>query len=262
MSTRVKFTILGSGSSGNCALLETGKVRLLVDAGFSGKQIGLRLETLGLAIEQVDGVLLTHEHGDHTVGLPVLAQRKGVPVYCNEATSSALQRKVPKYSGWRHFRTGELFEIGDVAVQSFPVPHDAYEPVGFSIRAGGWSLGVVTDLGYATRAVTERVRDCEALLIEANYDPEMLRADTKRPWDVKQRIAARHGHLSNEAAAGLVAEIAGGHTKHIFLGHLSQDCNTHELARSCVAASLEQSGCGHVSLHETYQDRPTATLEW
>lgn len=256
-----RVTLLGSGSNGNCTLIETSRIRLLVDAGFSGKQIAARLAGLGLALEDIHGVLLTHEHSDHVMGLPVLANRMKIPVYCNRLTAECLKPELPKFQDWQIFRTGESLELGDLTVDTFPIPHDAYDPCGFVFHRGREAVGFLTDLGHATKLVVERVRASTVLILEANHDVAMLRADTKRPWGVKQRILARHGHLSNEAAAEVAAQIVTDRLRHLFLGHLSEDCNRPELAEQVVRRRLEQMGVFHVRFHETFQGKANCPLE-
>ena len=251
----LKLTILASGSSGNCSLLEVPGLSVLIDAGLSGKRIAERLQAIGKSMVDISAVLLTHEHSDHVLGLPVLANRHHIPVYANKLTAGCLQPLVPKYKDWRIFESGAEIDLGGLRVETFSIPHDAYDPVGFVAHVGKVSAGFLTDLGYATRLVTERVRPVDVLLLEANYDLHLLRQDNRRPWAVKQRIMARHGHLSNDAAASVAEQIVSDRLKHIYLGHLSEDCNTHELAEAAVSGSLSRMGVTHVSLHRTYQDR-------
>ena len=258
----LRFTILGSGSSGNCAYLETEHTRILVDAGFSAKQIELRLASIGRAITDVQAIFLTHEHGDHVCGLPVLAKRHNIPVHCNRLTAEYLQPQMPGFSGWRLFDSGATMELGDLKINSFSVPHDAYDPVGFMFYHALGNIGFLTDLGYATKLVIERVRQARALVLEANHDLQLLQSDTRRPWSVKQRILSRHGHLSNDAAAEVAAEVVTDLMEDLYLGHLSSDCNSPQHARSTVGARLESVGRRHVRLHDTAPDRPCATLEW
>jgi len=256
-----RVTLLGSGSNGNCTLIETPKIRVLVDAGFSGKQIAARLEKLGLGLGDIQAILLTHEHSDHVLGLPVLANRWNIPVFCNRLTAECLKKDLPKFQDWRIFRTGDSLEMGDMTVDTFPIPHDAYDPCGFVFHRGSEAVGFLTDLGHATKLVIERVRSSTALVLEANHDVALLRADTKRPWGVKQRILARHGHLSNEAAAEVAAEIVTDKLRHLYLGHLSEDCNRPELADQVVRARLAGMGVTHVEIHRTYQDQACPSLE-
>lgn len=256
----IKLTILGSGSDGNCSYIETPQTRFLVDAGFSGRQIAQRLASIGRSIDDIDAVFLTHEHTDHVCGLSILANKKQIPVYTNRLTSDFLRERLPHFTNWKLFRTGEIVDLGDVHIETFSIPHDAYDPVGYTVSCGKQKIGFLTDLGYATSLVRERIKDCSVLVLEANHDVALLRADTKRPWSVKQRILARHGHLSNEAAAELAGQIISEKLQHLYLGHLSEDCNRPELARAAVQARLDMLCAHHVSIHDTSQQTPTSTL--
>lgn len=253
----IQFAVLGSGSGGNCAYLETNQTRLLVDAGLSGRQIRQRLLSLGRAPEGLTGILITHEHTDHTQALAVLAAKLQIPVYCNRPTMEALQAQCPVKLDYRLFLTGAAFEVGDVAVETFSVPHDAYDPVGFVLRTAAGAIGVLTDLGHATQLAIQRVRGAQLLVLETNHDVKMLQDDPRRPWSLKQRILSRHGHLSNEAAAEAAAQIASAELQRLVLAHLSADCNRPELARQVVSAALQQVGATHVELHIARQDQPT-----
>ena len=256
-----RITILGSGSAGNCAFLETPQVRLLIDAGFSGKQIVARLAAIGRKIEEVNAVLLTHEHTDHTQGLPVLCKRFEIPVYANRLTAEAVQEEMPELKTWRIFQTGHAFVLGDVTVESFTVPHDAHDPVGFLLRHECGNIGVLTDLGHCTRLVIERVKSANVLMLETNHEEKLLQEDTVRPWSVKQRILSRFGHLSNAAAAEAAAQIAHPGLRHIFLGHLSRDCNRPELAHRAVTTALLNCGARHVHVHTTSQHAANSTVD-
>ena len=255
-----RFTVLGSGSGGNASYLETEQTRLLIDAGLSGRQIRLRLAQLGRSPETLDGILLTHEHTDHTQGLKALCAKLEIPVYCNRLTADELRFKMETRLDIRQFVTGEPFEIGDVVAETFPVPHDAQDPVGFHVKTADGGVGVLTDLGQATRLVLERVRGVSALFIEANYDLNLLQEDTRRPWAIKQRIMSRHGHLANTAAAEAVETLANGTLRHVTLGHLSRDCNTPEIAREAVAAKLGQAGIDSIRIDVSTQAEPTETV--
>jgi phosphoribosyl 1,2-cyclic phosphodiesterase len=255
-----RFTILGSGSRGNCAYLETDEVRLLIDAGFSARQIRTRLATLGRSPESLTGILITHEHSDHVQGLTALAEKLRIPVYCNRLTKDAIEFQLQCRLEARLFATGANFDVGDVNVETFSIPHDAQDPVGFLIRTATANIGFLTDLGHATKLVLERVKPAHALVLEANYDLHLLQEDTRRPWSIKQRIAGRHGHLSNTAAADAAQEIVSADLKHLFLGHLSQDCNRPELALNTVRDRLNGLGALHVQTVVTSQDTPAATL--
>ncbi len=227
----LSLTVLGSGSAGNCSFIATDQCRLLVDAGFSARQISQRLETIGVRPESLDGIVITHEHSDHIAGLAVFCRRFEIPVYANPLTAETLRRGfLAEFPKWNLFMTGGAFSIKDIEIQTFYVPHDAVDPTAFVFTADTGSIGLLTDLGYAPKLALERIRRVHTLVIETNHDERMLQEDTKRPWSVKQRILSRHGHLSNEAAAKLVAEIAGDQLQRVVLGHLSRDCNRPDLA--------------------------------
>ncbi|HZM05669.1 MAG TPA: MBL fold metallo-hydrolase [Candidatus Saccharimonadales bacterium] len=256
----VQLTILGSGSGGNCAYLETAETRLLIDAGFSGRQIRRRLAGIARAPEGLDGILITHEHSDHIAGLAALAVKLQLPVYCNRLTKEAIEAQLQIQINARLFTTGGSFEVGDVTIDTFSVPHDAYDPVGFLLRTCSGNIGFLTDLGHATKLVVERVRCANVLVLEANHDLKMLQDDVRRPWSLKQRILSRHGHLSNEGAAEVVEQIISADLRRLYLGHLSRDCNHPALARQVVGQRLERIGGTHVCVESTSQDSPCPTL--
>jgi phosphoribosyl 1,2-cyclic phosphodiesterase len=256
----VQFTILGSGSAGNCAYLETEETRLLIDAGFSGRQIRQRLATLGRAPESLQGILITHEHSDHVQGLATLCAKLRIPIYCNRLTKEAVENQLQARFDCRVFSTGATFELGDVTIDTFSVPHDAYDPVGFLLRTSAGNLGFLTDLGHATKLVIERVRAANVLLLETNHDLKMLQEDTRRPWSIKQRILSRHGHLSNVAAAEAAGQIVSSELRLVYLCHRSRDCNRPELAHQVVSEHLAQIGASHVRVESTSQDVPCPTL--
>ncbi len=278
----VKFTILGSGSSGNCAYLETDGARVLIDAGFNPRQIRQRLATIGRAPENLTAILLTHEHSDHISGLPGLADKLQIPVYCNRGTQDGTiwafksrwtSKKEPLLAGlegtaalknkmdWRLFNTGASFEINDIQVDTFSIPHDAQDPVGFLLRTPAGNVGFATDLGHMTKLVIERTRTSTVLVLESNHDVKLLQECPHRPWSLKQRILGRHGHLSNEAAADAAAQIISAELKHLYLGHLSSQCNKPEIARRVMGDRLQQIGATHVQLQIAAQDVPAVTLE-
>jgi phosphoribosyl 1,2-cyclic phosphodiesterase len=256
----VQFTILGSGSSGNCAYLETDQTRLLIDAGLSARQIRQRLLGIGRTPENLTGILITHEHSDHVQGLAVLATKLRLPVYCNRLTKEAIELQLQTSLEFRLFSTGASFEVGDLQVDTFSVPHDAYDPVGFLIHTGVCRIGFLTDLGHTTKLVIERVRRANILVLETNHDMKLLQDDVRRPWSIKQRIASRHGHLSNHAAAEAMEQIVSADLQHLYLGHLSGDCNRPELAHATVSQGLLRVGATHVRVETASQDVPCATV--
>src|SRR5207245_2058615 len=243
--------MLGSGSWGNSALVATDHCKILVDGGLSARQLVLRLEHCGVTPDQLDGVLLTHEHGDHVCGLEVLCRKFDVPIYCNALTAEAVRcdGSFERYRNWRIFSTGSEFSVCDVTVQTFPVPHDAVDPLGFAFHAGSSGLGFITDLGYVTKMIVERLRHVQTLVIETNHDEKLLQNDSHRPWPVKQRIQSRHGHLSNTAAASVIEQLLPGKIERIVLGHLSRDCNTPALAFAAVRESISRSGKIDIELY-------------
>ncbi len=238
------FKILGSSSSGNCALLRTGNSKILIDAGFSGKRIGLMLETVGESIDTIDAVFLTHEHSDHAQGVRGLAKRTDLPVFANRDTADAVQGKLVKKVNWQVFQTGTGFQFRDIEVRSFSVPHDAYDPVGFTFNWGELddlisppqSLAWVTDLGHMPEHIKQHIKSVQILVIEANYDEMLLESDERRPWSLKQRIRGRHGHLSNDACFEALSALNGSSSvREVYLAHLSKDCNTVELVQNKFA---------------------------
>jgi phosphoribosyl 1,2-cyclic phosphodiesterase len=257
----VKLTILGSGSAGNCAYLETGETRVLVDAGFSPRQIRQRLATISRVPEKLTAILVTHEHSDHVQGLIGIAAKLNIPVYCNRATKEAFEFQLQTKFNCNLFNTGASFEIGDLLVDTFTIPHDAQDPVGFLLRTAAGNIGFVTDLGHMTKLVLERIRPANVLVLESNHDVKMLQDCPRRSWSLKQRILGRHGHLSNEAAAEAAAHIMSAELKHLYLAHLSSECNRPELARYVMSERLQQIGAAHVQLQLAAQAVPCATLQ-
>ena len=255
-----RLTILASGSSGNSAYLETDEARLLIDAGLSARQIRQRLLGIGRTPENLSAILITHEHTDHTQGLGALAAKLQLPVYCNRLTKEAIELQFKTRFAFRLFATGASFEVGDVLVDTFSVPHDACDPVGFLLRTPSANVGFLTDLGHATKLVIERVRPSHVLVLEANHDVKMLQDDTRRPWSTKQRILSRHGHLSNDTAAQVAQEVVSAELRQLYLGHLSSDCNRPELAQQVVSRTLARLGAIHVRVEATSPNVPGPTL--
>lgn len=229
------FQILGSSSNGNCGLLRTENLRILIDAGFSGRRLHALLHEAEVDPETIDAVFLTHEHNDHAQGIRGLARRPDLPVFANRETAEAVQDTLQRPVNWRIFQTGTAFRFHDLEVRSFSVPHDACDPVGFTF---GWGregdlftpprrLGWVMDLGHIPGHVREHICDVDILVLEANYDETLLENDSRRPWPTKQRIRGRHGHLSNENARELLTGLRDQRhrPREIHLAHLSRDCN-------------------------------------
>ncbi len=233
----------------------------MIDAGLSAKQLTLRLDRLGIDPASLDGILLTHEHGDHVKGLKVFLKQNPVPVFATSQTAHVVRESGITGSTWKTFETGQTFTVGGSAILSFSIQHDAVDPVGFVIGNSTKRLGFLSDAGHVTRSMTESLRGLRGLFVEANYDDGLLEADTKRPWSIKQRISSRHGHLSNEQVAGLIRDIAHADLARVVLGHLSSDCNTPDLILSRLRECLTELGHGGVGLHCACQDEPTEWFE-
>lgn len=252
----MRFCVLGSGSSGNSIYVSAGSTALLVDAGLSGRETLKRIADSRLDATTVRAILLTHEHSDHVSALGILHRKLQAAVYANSGTIQGIERAAGE-SGipWQIFSTGFPFQVGEVAVEPFTVCHDGLDPVGFVFTAGVTRVGIVTDIGMVTTVVREKLKNCAAIVLEANHDEVMLR-DAQRPWALKQRIAGRQGHLANRCAAELIVECAGPQLKKVFLAHISSDCNKPDLAVQTVENALRKRGLNHVSVALTYSDRP------
>lgn len=258
----MKVAVLGSGSGGNAAVIEARDTTMLVDAGLSARQLGRRLEQIGVDPDSLDGILLTHEHRDHTCGLEVFLRRRSTPVFTTALTRETLGDRITDSVDWRIFQHGQVFNVGEVAVEAFALPHDAVDPVGFVCRSGNSCIGVATDFGFVTNLVRDRLKGVHALLVEANYDDKMLDADSKRPWSIKQRISSRHGHLSNLQTADLVEGLLDHGLKTVILGHLSSDCNCPDVAVSAIREIESAKGLERqLGVHVASQAEPTSWVE-
>lgn len=253
----MKFAVLGSGSGGNAAVVDCGGVRLLIDAGLSAKQLTLRLAQVGVPPESLNGILLTHEHGDHVRGLRIFLKQYPTPVFTTHATAQVVRETGIEGGRWKLFEAGQAFAIGHATIETFATQHDAVDPVGFVVRHQDKSLGLVSDAGHVTHNMTVKLYGLHGLFIEANYDEELLEADAKRPWPVKQRISSRHGHLSNTQVIDLLSQIVHPALGHVVLGHLSADCNCPELALKLLRRCLETHGNAHTNVHCACQHEPT-----
>ena len=256
----MKVSVLGSGSGGNTTVISCASGVYLIDVGLSAKQIVLRLEQRGIDPDSLAGIFLTHEHSDHARGLDVFMRKRDVPVYANALTKEALQWGMKSKIRWMVFQTGQPFEVSDISVTAFPIPHDAAEPVGFVLESSTARFGLVTDVGYITQSMRVHLKGSDALFIEANYDEDLLEADTKRPWATKQRIASRHGHLSNTQAGELIADIGCEKLSCVLLGHLSSDCNNASVATETIRPLL--SALKVADLICADQHKPTEWFEF
>lgn len=239
-----------------------------MDAGFSGRKTCELLEGLGLRAEDLDGVFLTHEHGDHASGVRGLSRCKGLRFFANRQTAEAVQRPLTKRVQWSLFETGSPFSCFDMKVHPLSVPHDAYDPVGFIFEFGAntlfspaRSLAWVTDLGFMTQGLSRKLTEVDYLVIEANHDETLVQQDNKRPWSVKQRILGRHGHLSNKAVRQWMESVERPRWQGVHLVHLSRDCNSAELIEEEIVRPMNQRGIREIMIHDPAAPAPvTHTL--
>lgn len=239
----MRFTVLGSGSSGNSTLVAAGSTRVLVDAGFSGRELSKRLSARGTDPQDLAAILITHEHADHVRGAGVMARAHGTPVLMTAGTRRACQRLFRGTEEIREVRPGLAFAVGDLRIEPFATLHDAADPAAFTVvdRTTGARLGVATDFGRPTAHVKHVLRGCDALIIESNHD-QLLLSNAGYPASVRSRIASSHGHLSNEAAAAFVKEVFSARLGIVVLVHLSERSNTPGLARATMEKSLRKKG--------------------
>jgi phosphoribosyl 1,2-cyclic phosphodiesterase len=240
----VSVSILASGSRGNCTIISSSRTRILVDAGLSARETFRRMAMVGESAHSLSAIVISHEHADHVSGLCTLAKKLRVPVYMTVAAHQAFERterdeerEGPALPNCEYFHAGSQFQIGDISVMPFTIPHDAADPVAFTFRVEGIKVGVVTDLGYMARNVTQQLRGCDVLMIESNHDLEMLRIGPY-PWSVKQRVMSRLGHLSNDALADFFRDDYDGSAAFVVLAHLSEHNNHPELARTAAERAL------------------------
>ncbi len=256
----MKVSVLGSGSGGNATVVSCMGRVYLIDVGLSAKQLVLRLEQRGIDPDKIAGVFLTHEHSDHARGLDVFLRKRDIPVYANALTKEALEWGLKSEVRWKVFQTGEIFDVEGISVMAFAIPHDAAEPVGFVLESACSKFGLVTDVGYITQSMRVHLKGADALFVEANYDEGLLEADTKRPWATKQRIASRHGHLSNTQAGELIADVGCEKLSCVLLGHLSSDCNNAGVAIETIRPLLSGLCVEHLVCSD--QHAPTEWLEF
>jgi len=257
----LKVTILGSGSRGNAVLVESGDTRVLVDAGFSGRDLERRLACADVDPTSITALVVTHDHTDHTRGMGVAARRWNLPLYLTELTLGACRGLLDGSEDVRTYRSDEAVEIGGVTVTPFLTVHDAIDPVAVTVteRATGEKLGIATDLGRATSNVRHALAGCDLLMLEANHDPILLR-ESIYPWSVKARIGGSHGHLSNRAAAELAGELFHDGLCAVVLAHLSENANEPSLAMEVVGEALARRRFSG-SLQVAPQERPLDPID-
>ena len=242
---------LASGSKGNAVLLKTHEGNILFDAGISVKALKDKLDLLNVSVESIKAILVSHEHHDHIAGIKTLSLRYNIPILANYATAEAIVETIGECPRFTIFTTGESFEFLGMTIHPFSVQHDGVDPIAFTVMAEGKKIGLCTDLGFVTGSVRHALRDCHILYVEANHEPEMVHASS-RPDIYKRRVLSRTGHLSNEASAHLIADVAHPRLRHVFLAHLSSECNTHDTARRVVSEFLARQGI-HITIDIAHQ---------
>ncbi len=239
----MRFASLGSGSAGNCLVVEQANTRVLLDCGFSMSEVIKRLQKLSLVPEQITGILVTHEHDDHAKGAFKFATKYNIPVWLTHGTFKMCQRYMPENAklNINIIDSHENFQIQELMITPYPVPHDAREPTQFTFSNGNYKLGVLTDAGSTTPYIEQMLSACDALVLECNHDLTMLE-NGPYAWPLKQRVGSRLGHLDNQTAADLLARLDSSKLKHIIAAHLSAKNNTQHLARQALSQALN---CEH-----------------
>ncbi|TFH06806.1 MAG: MBL fold metallo-hydrolase [Nitrosomonadales bacterium] len=233
----MRFACLGSGSQGNGLIIEVAKTRLLLDCGFSIKEVTTRLSRLGLQPDMLDGIIITHEHEDHIGGVERLARRFDVPVWLTHGTLRGAKKTFSTLPRINIIDSHQRFSIGDVDIQPYPVPHDAYEPAQFVFSDGAFRLGVLTDTGSSTTHIEAVLSRCHALVLECNHDAQLL-ANSNYPQNLKQRVGGRFGHLENAASAQILEKLDCSLLQHLIAAHLSKINNTPKLAQSALSGAI------------------------
>jgi len=261
----IRLVVLGSGSAGNATCIEGGGARVLLDAGFSCRELQARLRAVGVEPQRLDALVITHEHADHIRGAALFSQTHKVPLYCTAATfrAAGLARAgIHGHGVFAHVAVepGMAFEIGGLRLRPFSVPHDAADTVGYAVECDGGRFGYATDLGHDAMPVREALRNCDLLMLESNHDVEMLRRGPY-PQVVKERVLGRHGHLDNETAAALLCDVATDRTRRIILAHLSRTNNRPELALKAARREFELRGRKAPVLHPAAQAAPSGWFD-
>ena len=252
----LNFCSLYSGSSGNSLFVETENTKLLIDAGVSSKKIENALDGLNINPSLLDGILITHEHSDHVQGLGTFAKKFNVPVFVNSKTLDNMPKqkdKIPQ-NIIKNFAIGDTFEINDLKIKSFAIPHDAVNPCGFNISNNEKNISIATDIGHMTKEILKVLEPSDFVLLESNYDPEVLKC-SPYPYILKSRIAGPNGHLPNELAGKTIAYLLKCNLKTAMLGHLSKESNFPELAYTTVLDEVIAGNCKEDSLNLSVASR-------
>lgn len=257
-----KFYSLYSGSSGNCLLVETSNTKVLIDAGESAKKISSALSSIDIDPLDINAILVTHEHSDHVKGLGTFSKKYNIPVYANSKTWDAMEEQSVKISSdnIKKFTIEENFEIGDLKIHPFKIPHDAANPCGFNIFSDNRKISIATDIGHMTSNIIHKLEDSSFILIESNYDPNILKCSSY-PYLLKKRIAGPNGHLPNEEAGKTISFLANSGLESVMLGHLSKENNFPELAYKTVVDELIQNNYNENSLKISVAKRDALSIQ-
>lgn len=252
------FCPLASGSKGNCIYVASEHTKLLIDAGISFKQIKDRLEKINVDINEIDAVIISHEHSDHIRGLDVLCAKLNIPILANADTAREIFPQLKSKPSFKLFSSGETFTFGDITIHPFSIQHDTVDPVAFTLSSDNKKIGICTDLGFASSLIAYQLKDCHLLYLESNHDPELVHASS-RPPVYKQRVLSRQGHLSNQECAKLLKDLLHDQLEHVFLAHLSTDCNDPKLALDTVYSMI--NGTSHTpNVMIAEQDIPSKVI--
>ena len=254
----MQFSVLGSGSRGNSVFIESGTTAILIDGGFSGKEIARRLAAIGKSIDCLQAIFVTHEHHDHIDGVGVMSRRCSLPVFANEGTFGGAEKRLKKLFSRNEFNTGDTFDFKGLQVRSFGVSHDTNDPVGYIIRDDHHSLGYCTDTGIVSTLVASRLQGLDGLVLEFNHDPDLLK-NGPYPPSLQQRVRSNQGHLANGTSAKLLRKIVHERLQHVILAHLSEINNLPEIAFREAAAAIPESMSSEI-LKISDQDQPTPIL--
>ncbi|MEM8628592.1 MAG: MBL fold metallo-hydrolase [Chlamydiota bacterium] len=253
------FFPLASGSKGNALLIASKETRLLIDAGISTKRLRAALTQYGFSLEEIEGVVVTHEHHDHIAGLRLLQEKWGIPIFCNLSTAKEICHR---FGGFpfkcKIFSTGEAFSYKDFSIDPFSISHDTLDPVALRVNVCNHTIGICTDLGFVSSLVERKLRLCDIVYLESNHDPELVQK-SKRPSTYKVRVLGNQGHLSNASCANLLGKIYHPGMRAIYLAHLSSECNTHELAVNTTHSFLSNQGVD-IPIIVAQQDEPSTPL--
>jgi phosphoribosyl 1,2-cyclic phosphodiesterase len=259
ISVSLKISVLGSGSSGNSTFIGSAQTRILIDGGLSRLQTLKRLIAIGETIDRIDAFIISHEHTDHIQGLPNILAQNDIPVYMAEGVAQAID-PLFKIDKVETVQAGHPFIIGDIQIAPFSIPHDAVDPLGYSVEIEGHRIAYATDLGYLPELVVQRLKGCSVIVLESNHDLDMLKVGSY-PWHVKQRIMSQHGHLSNDMTGKFLREEFDGQAQYIILAHLSRQNNHPDIARLVASQALETRGFNLDHLLLADQFSPTKVIE-